>query len=100
MRRVHDLRLFGMFQRNLDDLDAELRTRRVTCRRARASRYLRRRTHPRVAGDVDVDVLLVAWVADDGVRMRPTTRLHVHDESRMCLVGDVDDANAAEAIHA
>src|SRR5262249_20805961 len=94
----HDLRVLRVRERNFDDLDAELGTGRVAGRSRHAPRYFLCRAHTGVAGDIDVDVVAIAGIGDDRVRMRSATRLHVRDEFGMRDVGDVENANAAESL--
>src|SRR4029453_7514788 len=90
-RTVHDLRGRRIRERHLDDLDAE--TRRVLILpRIRAPLQFLRRANAGLAGDVDVDVVLVARVLDHRVRVRATARLHVRDVLRVRDVGNVEDS--------
>ena len=63
-----------------------------------AARQLVRRADAGRAGDVDVDVVLVLRIDEHRVRVRAAAGLHVADVLRIRDVGDVEDANAAQAV--
>ena len=52
----------------------------------------------RCSGDVDVNVLLVVRIDDQGMRVRAATSLYCRDLLRMSDVADVEYSHAAEAI--
>jgi hypothetical protein len=95
--RAHHRGLLRMRERNLDDFDAEVGVVRIP-RVVVAARELFARANSRCAGDVDVDVGLVVRVVHDGVRVRSAAGLHVRDVPGMIDVGDIEDAQAADAI--
>ncbi len=98
-RRVHDRRLLRIRQRNSDHLDPEEGGVRIVAGHpASAPGKLRRGTHWRRSGHVDVDVLGVAGVLEHGVRMRAATRLHIADVAGIPNVADVEDTNTAQAL--
>ena len=86
-RRAHDRRLLRRRNRHSDDLETEPRAVRIFDRTVLAAGELVGRPHARRARHVDVDVLLVARIGHDGVRVRAAARLHVRDVLRMrrCL---------------
>ena len=95
--RAHDVRLLRMRERDLDDLDAEVRVVRVPGVVV-AARELLGRTNARRARDVDVDVLVVARIVHDRVRVRAAAGLHVGDVLRIIDVRDVEDSKSAHTI--
>ena len=100
-----DLRVLRRRQRHLDHLDAKERRVGVLLRRAgRAAGELGRGAHRARALHVDVDVLRVARVGHERVRVRVRVRtaagLHRGHLLRMVEVADVEDANATQALGA
>ena len=90
----NDLRLLGMIERHANDFDAETRRTHRIPREVVASRQFGGRPHPRRAGDVHVDDVLVRGIGNECVRVRAAARLHVDDLFRMGHVRDVVDSHA------
>ena len=88
----------GSRDRNLDDVDAKERGARVAGDVADAARELLFLAHAGRARVVDDDPAVVA--RDDRVRVRAAARLHLADLPRLRRIGDVEDADAAEALGA
>ena len=98
--RADDRRVLRMRERNLDHFDAEERRVRILLRRERWSSPTARcgDTRRRRTRDVDVDVVAVLRIDEHRVRVRSAARLHVRDVLWIRDVGDVEDANAANAL--
>ena len=100
-RTVHDARLFGTGERNLDHVDAVKRGVRIFLgTEIRATRKLLARAHRARTGPIDINVLRVALGGDERVRVRSATRLHGCDLPRMLDIADVEDAHATEPLGA
>ena len=92
-------RLLRRGERHLDHFDPEQRAVRIRVGRLpHAAGELGGRAHRRRAGNVDVHVVRVFGIDHDRVRMRSAARLHVREVLGTRDVGDVEDANAAEAL--
>ena len=100
-RAVDDLRQFRVGQRNLDDVDPEQRGlrvgRRIAARAIRQFFLLANRSGSR---NVDVDVVLVLGVDDQGVRVRTAAALHGGHLLRIGQVADIENADTAEPVTA
>ena len=72
----------GRAQRHLDHFEAEARGVRIVDVAVLATGHFFGRAHARRAGHIDIDVAIVAGLADDGVRVRAAARLHGRDELR------------------
>ena len=100
-RAVDDLGQLGMRERHLDDDDGEDRGIGILVGiAAGAAGELSGRTDARGAGDVDVDVVLVFGVDDQGVGVRAAAGLDVSHLLGVVDVGDVEDADALDAVRA
>ena len=100
-RLAHDMRVLGMREWYLNDLDPELLAVGIHIwRKVRTACELRGRPHGRRTGDVDVDVGLVAGILDHRVRVRTAAGLHTRDVLRVSQVRGVEDADAAEPLAA
>ena len=100
-RAIDDLRVLRRRERHLDHVDAEERGVRILLGlEARAARELLAGAHGAGARAVDVDVRLVVRIGDQRVRVRAAAGLHRRDLLRLLEVGDVEDADAAEALGA
>ena len=100
-RPVDDGRLLRMSQRHLDHLDAEQRRFRILVRRQPgAPGQLVGRADAGLAGDVDVDVLLVLRIFHHRVGVGAAAGLHVGDVLRIRDIGDVEDPDPAEPVRA
>ena len=99
--RADDRRLLGMGEGHPDHLDPEERRVRVLVRRtAGAALQLVFGADGRGAGDVDVHVLVVIRMLQQGVRVRPPAGLHVGDVLGVPDVADVEDPDPAQAVMA
>src|SRR5438309_1701083 len=98
-RAVHDCRVLRRCQRHLDYVDAKQGRVRIFVRRStRTSRQLFVLTDKRSSRDIDIDIVLVIRIYDQGVRVRAATRLHRGDLLRRFDVADVKNPHAAETI--
>ena len=94
-----DLGQLGVRQRDLDDVDSEQRGIRILFRlAARAIRQFFGLTHISGSGDIDVDVVLVLGIDQQGMRVRAAATLHGGDLLRIREIADIEDAYAAESV--
>src|SRR5438105_6658858 len=97
--RAYDRRLLRMRERNLDDFDAEARRVGILLGSIiHATGQFGRRAYPGRTGHVHINVLGILGIDEDRVRVRAAARLNVRDVLRVRDVGDVEDANAANAL--
>src|SRR6266498_1827967 len=90
-----------MGERHLDYVDAkERRVRILSGHCTGTTRELLRRADRRAPRYVDVNVGGVFGVGHDSVSVRAPTRLHDGEELRMADVGDVENADSADALAA
>src|SRR5579859_7570095 len=84
---------------NFDDVNAEQRGVRILVRSfSRAAGQLFRLAHKRRAGNIDVDIFFVTRIENKRMRVRPAAGLHGGHLLRIANVGNVEDADAAEAL--
>ena len=93
---AHHLGLLRVLERHLDHVDAERRgVRRAGI--GHTSGLLFSRAHARIAGDIDVEVLLVVWIGDKRVGVGSAACLHGRHLARFAWIGNVEDADAKHA---
>ena len=98
-RRAHDLGGLWIVKRNPDHLDPEQGGVGVLAGHAAgAAGQFFGGAHRSRAGDVDVDVVVVARMLEHGVGVRTPAGLHVGHVLRVGDIRDVEDADAAQTV--
>src|ERR1700679_2517296 len=93
---IHNFGEFRMCNRNLDDVDPETGRVGVGGIRSHASGQFFVLANSAGARDVDVDIVLVLRIQDEGVSVGTTAALDCGYLFRISEVTDIEDANATE----
>ena len=97
-RRTDDRGGARLSERHLDHFEPEPGRVRIVQPTILAALELISRAHGRGSRDIDVNIIRIARLRHDRVRMRAAAGLHARHELRMRDVGDIEDADAAHAV--